>query len=93
LFASAGVALAVAATRWALSAYVRPLFVLGAEAGAGVFALVLCVRYSPLPATRQELWMRVTAAGVLGTAGGPRWRVASLVLGPAEPAIMAEGGP
>jgi lipopolysaccharide exporter len=82
VFASAGVALAVAATRWALTDYVRPLVVLAAEAGAGALALALCIRFCPLPAVRSELWMRLIAADVVGAAGGSRWRLASLVLGP-----------
>ena len=93
VFASAGVALAVAAASWALSGHVRPLLVLGAEAGAGALALALCIRFCPLPAIREELWMRVTAAGMLGAAGGRRWRPVSLVLGPADPATVPEGGP
>jgi O-antigen/teichoic acid export membrane protein len=93
VFASAGVALAIAATRWALTGHVQTLVVLEAEAGAGALALALCIRFCPLPAIREELWMRVTAAGVLGAAGGPRWRLASLVFGPADPATVPEGGP
>jgi hypothetical protein len=93
LFASAGVALAVATTRWALTDYVRPLVVLGAEAGAGALALALCVRFCPLPTVRSELWMRLTAAGVVGAAGGRRWRLASLVLGPPELASLVLGPP
>jgi hypothetical protein len=93
LFASAGVALAVAATRWALTDYVRPLVVLGAEAGAGGLALALCIRFCPLPTVRSELWMRLTAAGVVGAAGGRRWRLASLVLGPPDPSAVVLGPP
>ena len=93
MFASAGVALAVAAARWALAGHVRPLVVLGAEAGAGALALALCIRFCPLPAIREELWMRLTAAGVLGEAGGLRWRLASLVLGPPDPATVPEERP
>jgi lipopolysaccharide exporter len=93
LFASAGVALAVAGTRWALTDYVRPLVVLGAEASAGALALALCIRFCPLPAVRSELWMRLTAAGVVGAAGGRRWRLASLVLGPPELASLVLGPP
>jgi lipopolysaccharide exporter len=93
LFASAGVALAVAATRWALTDYVRPLVVLGAEAGAGGLAFALCIRFCPLPTVRSELWMRLTAAGVVGAAGGRRWRLASLVLGPPDPSMLVLGPP
>ena len=88
LFASAGVAMAVAGTRWALAGHVRALFVLVAEGGAGALALALCIRFCPLPAVRSELWMRLAAAGVLGEVGGRRWRVASLVLGPPDPPIV-----
>jgi O-antigen/teichoic acid export membrane protein len=93
VFASAGVALAVAATRWALTDYVRPLVVLGAEAGAGALALALCIRFCPLPAVRSELWMRLDAASALGEVGGRRWRLVSLVLGAQDPALALEGGP
>jgi O-antigen/teichoic acid export membrane protein len=92
LFASAGVALAVAATRWALTGHVGPLVVLGAEASAGALALALCIRFCPLPAVRSELWMRLTAADLVGAAGGPRWRLASLVLGPPDPPTVPEVG-
>ena len=93
VFASAGVALAIAATRWALTGHVRTLVVLGAEAGAGALALAFCIRFCPLPAIRAELWMRVTAAGVLGEVGGLRWRLASLVLGRPDPATVPGGLP
>jgi hypothetical protein len=46
-----------------------------------MLALALCVRLCPLPAVRHELWLRLTAAGLLGAAGGYRWRFARLVLG------------
>jgi lipopolysaccharide exporter len=91
LFASAGVALAIAATKWALTGHVRTLVVLGAEAGAGALALAVCIRLCPLPTVRSELWMRLAAAGVLGEVGGLRWRLASLVLGAPGPAIVPEG--
>jgi lipopolysaccharide exporter len=80
-FASAGVALVVAATRWAIIGHAPALVVLGAEGAAGALALALCIRFSPLPAVRAELWMRLTAAGVLGEGTGLRWRLASLALG------------
>jgi hypothetical protein len=79
--ASVGVALAVAATRWAISGHGPALVVLGAEVAAGGLALALFIRFSPLPAVREELWMRLTAAGMLGKAAGARWRLASLALG------------
>jgi hypothetical protein len=59
--------------------------VLAAEVAAGALALALCIRFGPLLAIRRELWMRLTAAGVLGYVGGVRWRVAALVLGRPEP--------
>jgi hypothetical protein len=48
---------------------------------AGTLALGLCVRLCPLPAVRHELWLRLTAASLLGAAGGLRARLAPLVLG------------
>jgi lipopolysaccharide exporter len=92
VFASVGVALAVAATRWALTDHVRPLVVLCAETGAGALALAICIRFCPLPAVRSELWMRVDAADVLGAVGGRRWRLASLVLGPPDPSTVPAVG-
>jgi hypothetical protein len=92
-FASAGVALAIIAVRWALVGHIPTLVVLGAEVGAAAFALALCVRLCPLPAIREELWMRLTAAGVLGAAAGPRWRLASLALGRPDPAAAPGGEP
>lgn len=92
-FASAGVALAIAATRVALAGHAPTLVVLGAELAAGALALALCIRFCPLPVIRSELWLRLTAAGVVGQAGGLRWRLASLVLGPPDPATVAEATP
>jgi hypothetical protein len=63
------------------------------EVAAGALALALSIRLCPLPAIRDELWMRLTAAGVLGEAGGPRRRLASLVLGRPEPAAAPEASP
>jgi hypothetical protein len=65
--------------------------VFGAEAAAGVLAFALSIRLCLLPAIREELWMRLDAAGVLGAATGPRRRLASLALGRPHPA--PEGGP
>jgi lipopolysaccharide exporter len=87
-FASATVALAVAAARWALAGHTPNLVVLCAEAAAGGLAMALSIRLCPQPAIRKELWMRLTATGVLGEAGGLRWRLPSLVLGPASPATV-----
>jgi O-antigen/teichoic acid export membrane protein len=92
-FASAGVAVAVAATRWAVAGHAPTLAVLGAEVAAGALGLTLCIRFSPLPAVREELWMRLTAAGVLGAAGGRRRRLASLVLGRPHHATAPEARP
>jgi O-antigen/teichoic acid export membrane protein len=92
-FASASVALAVAVSRWGLAGRAPTLVVLSAEAAAGVLALALSIRLCPLPAIREELWMRLTAAGVLGEAGGLRWRLPSLVLGAPGPAIVPGGPP
>ena len=47
----------------------RRLFVLLAEGAAGALALALCIRWCPLPEVRSELWMRLTAADLVG---GPR---------------------
>jgi hypothetical protein len=66
------------------------LLVLGAEVGAATVALALCIRFYPLPAIRNELQMRLQAAGLLGRVGGLRWRLAPLVLGPPEPASSPE---
>jgi lipopolysaccharide exporter len=92
-FASAGVALAVVGTKWVLVGNAPTLLVLGAEAAAGALALALCIRLSPLPAVREELWMRLTAAGVLGKAAGRRRRLASLVLGRPDPATAPKARP
>jgi lipopolysaccharide exporter len=88
--ASAGVALAVAATRWAIGGHVPALVVLGADVAVGALALALCVRFTPLPDVREELWLRLAAAGVLGEPAGFRWRLASLALGRPDPARAAE---
>jgi len=79
-FASAGVGLAIAAAGWALAA-APSLAVLAVQISAGSLALALCIRACPTPDARAELWLRVVSAGVLGAAGGWRWRVARLVLG------------
>jgi lipopolysaccharide exporter len=90
-FASASVALAVAAARWSLSGHATTLVVFGAEAVAGTLALALSIRLCPLPAMREELWMRLAAAGVLGETGGLRRRLPLLVLGPRASATVPEG--
>jgi O-antigen/teichoic acid export membrane protein len=89
-FASAGVVLAVGVTRRALIGAVPTLVTFAAEVTVGALALLLCIRFGPLPAIRRELRMRLTAAGVLGGVGGLRWRLAPLVLGRPEPPIQPE---
>jgi lipopolysaccharide exporter len=91
--ASVGVALAIALTRQALAQDVPTLALFASEVGAGALALALCIRFCPLPAIRRELWMRLTAAGVLGGVDGLRWRLAPLVLGQPEAAPKPEPGP
>ncbi len=83
--ASAGVAVAVGATRWGLGGHAPAVVVLAAEVVAGALALALFVRFSPLQEVRDELWMRFTAAGVLGDAAGVRWRLAMLMLAAPRP--------
>ena len=51
---------------------------------------MLCIRFSPLPAIRSELWMRFDAAGVLGPVGGLRWRLASRLLGAPDTPTVPE---
>jgi O-antigen/teichoic acid export membrane protein len=85
LFASAGVALAIAAVRRVLGTGTPTPVTFAAELVAGACALSLCIRFSPLPAIRRELRLRLTDAGVLGDAGSVRWRLAPLVLGPGDP--------
>ncbi|HZD01750.1 MAG TPA: lipopolysaccharide biosynthesis protein [Actinomycetes bacterium] len=89
-FASVGVALAVMMARRALAGNVPALGVFAVEICAGALALALCIRFSPLPGIRRELRLRLTAAGALGAAGGVRWRLAPLLLGPPDPATIAE---
>jgi lipopolysaccharide exporter len=91
--ASAGVALGVAAARWALVGEAPTLAVFVAEIGAGALALALCIRFGPLPDLRRELWLRLTAAGALGAVGGWRWRLAPLVLGRPDPTMLPEPRP
>jgi hypothetical protein len=86
-FAAAGVALAVAMPRAALSGRAPAPVTLAFELAAGALGLALCIRFGPLAALRRELAMRLEEAGVLGRAGGLRRRLAPLVLGrPAVPA-------
>jgi lipopolysaccharide exporter len=92
-FASAGVAVAVALTRWGLAGRAPTLLVFAAEVAAGALALGLCIRLGPLPAMRRELAMRLEEAGVLGQAGGLRRRLAPLVLGRLETAPGPERRP
>ncbi|MGH8900716.1 MAG: lipopolysaccharide biosynthesis protein [Egibacteraceae bacterium] len=88
-FASTGVALGVAVTRGALVGNVPTLWVVAAEVGTGAIALALCVRFCPVPHVRRELRERLSQAGMLGRAGGWRWRLAPLVLGPPRAATAA----
>jgi O-antigen/teichoic acid export membrane protein len=92
-YASAGVALAVAAVQRALAGNLPAPLVLAAELGVAALALALCVRFSPTPGVRQELRMRLTVSGALGGVGGVRWRLAPLVLGPHDPAVVPEPPP
>jgi len=84
--ASAAVALAVAAARAALTARAGggapAVVVFAAEAAAGALALALAIRFSPMPGVRQELRLRLTAAGALGAVGSRRRRLVPLFLGP-----------
>src|SRR6266511_3655329 len=92
-FASAGVAVTIAAVQRALAGSLPILLALAAEIAAGALALALCVRFSPIPGIRRELRMRLTVAGALGTVGGMRWRLAPLLLGPHDPAVVPEPRP
>jgi len=92
-FASPGVAVTIAAVQRALAGSLPILLALAAEIAAGALALALCVRFSPIPGIRRELRMRLTVAGALGTVGGMRWRLAPLLLGPHDPAVVPEPRP
>jgi hypothetical protein len=83
-FASVGLALAIAATRAVLVGDVPTPAALAVEVVTGALALALCVRFCPVPAVWHELRLRLAAAGLLGTAGGLRWRLAPLILGRPE---------
>jgi O-antigen/teichoic acid export membrane protein len=85
-FASAAVALAIAGLRTAAAGHLAAVVLLVGELVAGAAALWLCIRFC-LPHTRAELRMRLTAAGVLGVAGGLRERLGSVVLGSPDPAM------
>ncbi|MDT0353773.1 lipopolysaccharide biosynthesis protein [Pseudonocardia charpentierae] len=84
-FASTGVALAVAAVRAPLAGHAPAILVLAAEICLGVLAVVLCIRFCPVPPFRRELRLRLDAAALLGASGGLRHRLARLVLGPEVP--------
>jgi lipopolysaccharide exporter len=86
VFASAGVALAVAGARWALTG-APSLARLAVEITAGALALALCIRKCPAPAVRAELQYRLATAGLLGPPGGRRRRAARLVLGRPDRAV------
>lgn len=91
-FASGGVALAIAVTRSALVQSAPAVIVLAAEVATGAVALALCIRLCPLPGIRRQLRSRLWAAGLLGRAGGLRWRLAPLVLGPGDVPAATPGG-
>ena len=90
--ASAGVAVAIVGLRMVAADHLPVLGLLVAEMVAGTAALVLCIRCC-LPRVRSELRMRLTAAGMLGDAGGLRERLASVVVGPRDPAMQQEPRP
>jgi len=81
VLASGAVALAIAAARGALAGRAPTMAVFAAEAVAGALALWLCVRFAPLRSLRQELRLRLVAAGALGAPGSRRRRLAPLLLG------------
>ena len=91
VFASAGVALAIAATRWALTGHVRPWSSWGPRPAPGRSRWRSASGSARCRPSAEELWMRLAAAGVLGEVGGLRWRLASLVFGPAGPGDGAGG--
>jgi lipopolysaccharide exporter len=93
VFAAVGVALAISATKWVLRGHAPILVVFVAEAVAGALALALCIRFCPLSTIRNELWMRLAAAGMVGRASGLRYWLLSLVLGPTGQVIEAERRP
>ena len=80
VFASAGVALAMAAVHWVLTG-APAVALLAAEIMAGALALALCIRVCPTPAIRTELQFRLASAGLLGPSHGRRRRLALLLLG------------
>ena len=88
-FACIGVALAIAATRWALTG-APSVALLAAEIIAGVLALALCIRVCPTPSIRADLRYRLTAAHLLGPPRSRRRRAASLVLGPPDQTLAGE---
>ena len=90
VFASAGVALAIAAVHWALTG-APSVALLAAEIMAGALALALCIRVCPTPAIRAELRFRLASAGLLGPSHGRRRRLALLVLGSRD-RVDGEGG-
>jgi O-antigen/teichoic acid export membrane protein len=87
VFVSVGVALALAAVRWALAG-APSLAVLTAEMAVGALALALCIRVCPASDIRAELRLRLASARLLGSPDSRlRW-VSSIVLGP-EPIVEA----
>lgn len=86
VFASIGVALAIAAARWTFSG-APPLALLAIEITVGVLALALSIRLCPAPAIRAELQFRLASAGLLGPPNGRRRSMARLVLGRPDQAV------
>jgi lipopolysaccharide exporter len=85
-FACIGVGLAIAAASWTLAG-APALVVLAVQITAGALALAFCIRVCPAPSVRADLWLRLVSAGLLGSFGGWRWRMARLVLGKPDPSL------
>jgi lipopolysaccharide exporter len=92
-FTSAAAVLAIVVVKQVFADRAPILRLFAAELVAGALALALCIRFGPMPGTRSDLRLRLAAAGALGAAGGLRWRLASLVLGPLDQAITTKAQP
>ena len=92
-FTSAAAVLAIVAVQHVLADRTPVLGLFAAELAAGALALALCIRFGPMPGARRDLRLRLAAAGLLGAAGGLRWRLALLILGPLDPAMAREVRP
>jgi O-antigen/teichoic acid export membrane protein len=90
LLTTTAAALAVAGVRHALVGRVPTLALFAAEVAGGAIALVLCLRFGPMPEVRAELGRRLADTGLLGGPGGLRRRLASLIVG--RPAPVATRG-